>query len=31
MTNYDFGDLNITYFYADPLNPHKINASVRHK
>lgn len=31
MTNYDFWDLNITYFYGDPLNPHKINASVRHK
>lgn len=31
MTSYDFWDLNITYFYGDPLNPHKINASVRHK
>lgn len=31
MTNYDFWDLNITYFYADPYNPHKVNASVRYK
>lgn len=31
MVSYDFWDLNITYFYWDPLNPHKINASVRYK
>ena len=31
MTNLDFGDLNITYFYGDEMNPHKINASIRHK
>lgn len=31
MTNLDFWDLNITYFYADEMNPHKVNCSVRHK
>ncbi len=31
MTNLEFGDLNITYFYWDESNPDKVNASVRYK
>ena len=29
MTNYDWWDFNLTYFYWDEYNPHKINCSVR--
>ena len=31
MTNTDFGDFNITYFYKDEDNPYKINVSVRYQ
>ncbi len=31
MTNLDFWDFNLTYFYGDELNPFKINCSVRYK
>ena len=31
MTNTDFWDFNITYFYKDEDNPYKINVSVRYK
>lgn len=29
MTNYDWWDFNLTYFYGDPYNPHKVNCSAR--
>jgi len=31
MTNMDFWDFNITYFYKDEDNPHKINVSIRYQ
>ncbi len=31
MTNMDFWDFNITYFYKDEDNPYKINVSVRYQ
>ncbi len=31
MTNTDFWDFNITYFYKDEDNPYKINVSVRYR